>query len=91
MYSKLERYATVYLAYSKAAFLFSSRLISSLILEFKQGDISPWFVWVKEKNFKVLNKREERSNNVGKPAVVIPQIFREKLGALVRLLGITKA
>ena len=43
------------------------------------------------KNFKLLNKREERGNNIGKIAVNFPQIFRETLGALVRLLGITKA
>ena len=43
------------------------------------------------KMFKVLNKREEQWNNVVKTAVIIPQIFRETLGALVRLLGITKA
>ena len=40
--------------------------------------------------FKVLNKREERWNNVGKTAAIIPQISCETLGALVRLLGITK-
>ena len=28
-------------------------------------------------NFKLLNKREERWNNVGKTAVIFPQIFRE--------------
>ena len=39
------------------------------------------------KTFKVLNEREERRNNVGKTAVVIPQSFRETLGALVRLLS----
>ena len=43
------------------------------------------------KIYKLLHKREERWNNVGKTAVIIPQIFRETLGALVRLLGITKA
>ena len=48
-------------------------------------------LWRTLKIFKVLNKREERWNNVGKTAVIIPQIFRETLGALVRLLGITKA
>ena len=42
-------------------------------------------------NDKLLNKREERWDNVGKTAVIFLQIFREKLGALVRLLGITKA
>ena len=39
----------------------------------------------------ILNKREERWNNAGKTAVIIPQIFRETKGALVGLLGITKA
>ena len=43
------------------------------------------------KIFKVLNDREERPNNVGKKAVIIPQIFRETLRALVPSLGITKA
>ena len=40
------------------------------------------------KIFKLLNKREERSNNVGKTAVIFPYIFRETLGAIVRLVGI---
>ena len=43
------------------------------------------------KIFKVLNKREEPSNNVGKTVVVFPDIFYEMLSALVRLVGITKA
>ena len=43
------------------------------------------------KIFKVLNKREEPSNNVGKTVVVFPDIFYETLSALVRLVGITKA
>ena len=42
-------------------------------------------------NFKQLNKREERWINVGKTAVIFPQIFRETLCALVGLLGILKA
>lgn len=41
------------------------------------------------KIIKLMNKREERWNNVGKTAVIFPQIFREALGGLVRL-GITK-
>ena len=41
------------------------------------------------KIFELLNKREKRWNNVGKTAVVFPQTFRETLGALVLLLGIT--
>ena len=40
---------------------------------------------------KLLNKREQRSNNVRKTAVIFPHIFRETLGALVHLVGITKA
>ena len=43
------------------------------------------------KIFKLLNKREERSNSVGKTIVIFPHIFRETLGALVRLVRITKA
>ena len=43
------------------------------------------------KIFKILSKREEQWNNVGKTAVTIPQIFRGTSGALVHLLGITKA
>ena len=43
------------------------------------------------KVFKLLNKTEERWNNVGKTAVIFPQIYRETLGALVHLLGITRA
>ena len=43
------------------------------------------------KIFKVLNKSEERSNNVGKTVVIFPHISGETLGALVRLVGITKA
>ena len=43
------------------------------------------------KIFKLLNKREERSNNVGKTVVIFPYIFCETLGALVRLEGTAKA
>ena len=37
------------------------------------------------KVFKVLNKTKERRNNVGKTAVMIPQIFRETLGVFAHL------
>ena len=40
------------------------------------------------KIFKLLNKREERSNNVGKTVVIFPHIFRETLGAIVCLVRI---
>ena len=43
------------------------------------------------KIFKLLNKTKERSNNVGKTVVTFSHIFRETLGALVHLVGITKA
>ena len=43
------------------------------------------------KIFKLLSKREERWNDVGKTAVIISQTFCETFGALVRLLGITNA
>ena len=43
------------------------------------------------KILKMLNKREELSSNVGKTVVIFPHIFRETLGALVRLVEITKA
>ena len=43
------------------------------------------------KIFKLLNKREERSNNVEKTVAIFPHISGETLGALVRLVGITKA
>ena len=43
------------------------------------------------KIFKLLNKREERSNNVGKTVVIFPHISGETLGTLVRLVGTTKA
>ena len=43
------------------------------------------------KIFKILNKREERPNNVGKTVVIFPHISGETSGALVRLAGITKA
>ena len=43
------------------------------------------------KIFKLLNKREERSNNLGKTVVIFPHNSGEMLGALVRLIGITKA
>ena len=43
------------------------------------------------KIFKLLNKREERSNNVGKTAVIFFIISGETLGVLVPLVGITKA
>ena len=43
------------------------------------------------KIFKLLNKREERPNNVGKTVVIFPHISGETSGALVRLAGITKA
>ena len=36
------------------------------------------------------NKREKRSNYVGKTVVIFHNIFRETLGALVRLVAITK-
>ena len=40
--------------------------------------------------FKLLNKSEERSNNIGKTVVIFPHISGET-GALVRLVGIAKA
>ena len=43
------------------------------------------------KVFKLLNEREEQSNNVRKTVVNFPHIFRETLGAPVHLVGITKA
>ena len=43
------------------------------------------------KIFKLLNKREERSNNVEKTVAIFPHISGETLGAPVRLVGITKA
>ena len=43
------------------------------------------------KIFKLLNKREERSNNVGKTAVIFLNISGETIGVLVPLVGITKA
>ena len=43
------------------------------------------------KIFKLLNKREERTNNAGKTVVIFPHIFHEMLGVLVRLVGTTKA
>ena len=43
------------------------------------------------KIFKLLNKREERPNNVGETVVIFPHIYCETLGSLVRLVGITKA
>ena len=43
------------------------------------------------KIFRLLNKREEWSNNIGKAVVIFPHLFCETLGALVHLLGITKA
>ena len=38
---------------------------------------------------KLLNKREERSNNVEKTIVIFPHISGETLGAVVLLVGIT--
>ena len=43
------------------------------------------------KILKLLNKIEKQRNNVGKTAVVFPQIFGQPLGALACSLGITKA
>ena len=43
------------------------------------------------KIFRLLNEREEWPNNVGKTEVIFPHIFCETLGALVHLIGITKA
>ena len=43
------------------------------------------------KIFKLMNKREERSNNVGKTVVIFPHIFRETLGALVHLSVLKRA
>ena len=42
------------------------------------------------KIFKLSNKREERSNHVKKSVVIAPHNSREKLGAIVHLVGITK-
>ena len=42
------------------------------------------------KVFKLLNKREERSSNVGKTVVIFPHISGKTLGAFVRLVGIAK-
>ena len=42
------------------------------------------------KTFKLLKKREDRSNNEGKTVVIFPHISGETLGALVHLVGITK-
>ena len=43
------------------------------------------------KIFKLMNKREEQSNNVGKTVVIFPHIFRETLGALVHLSVLKRA
>ena len=43
------------------------------------------------KIFKLLIKRDERSTNVGKIAVIFSHISGETLGALVRLVGMPKA
>ena len=43
------------------------------------------------KFLELLSEKEERGDNVGKTAVIIPQIFSETLGAMLGLLGITKA
>ena len=43
------------------------------------------------KILKLLKKRVERSNNEQKKVIIFRQIFSETLGALMRLLGITKA
>ena len=43
------------------------------------------------KILKLLNKTEQRSNNVGETVVVFPHISGETLGAPVRFVGITKA
>ena len=49
---------------------------------------SPCYPLKTIKSFELLNKREERRNNVGKTVVIFPQIFRQTLGAIVILLGI---
>ena len=41
--------------------------------------------------FKLLNKSEERSNNIGKTVVIFPHISGESLGALLRLVRTTEA
>ena len=43
------------------------------------------------KIFKLLNKREEQSNNVGKTVAIFPHTSGKTLGAILCLLGITKA
>ena len=43
------------------------------------------------KIFKLLNKREEWRNYVGKTLVIFPRISGETLGAPVPLVGTTKA
>ena len=44
-----------------------------------------------QKIFKLLNKREERLNNLGKTVVIFSHISGKNLGALLGLVGITKA
>ena len=43
------------------------------------------------KIFELLNKREKRSNNLGKTVAIFPHNFRETVDALVRLVAIRKA
>ena len=43
------------------------------------------------KIFKLLNKREEQSNNVGKTVAIFPHTSGKTLGAILCLLGIKKA
>ena len=43
------------------------------------------------KNIKLLNKSEERSNNVGKTVIIFPHNFGKALGALARFVRISRA
>ena len=88
----------VLLSLSKEIYLYGSNDVKFYIPTFQKKNMigktsffsqkSPYLLL---KIFKLLNKREQRSNNVRKTVVIFSDIFRETLGALVHLVGITKA
>ena len=88
----------VLLSLSKEIYLHGSSDVQFYILTFQKKNMIGKTSFFSHKSpclslkiFKLLSKREERSNNVGKTIVIFAHILCETLGALVHLVGITKA
>ena len=89
----------VFSSLRQGIYLHASNDVKFYIATFQKKNMihKTFFFWRHEspclplKIFKLLNKREERTNNAGKTVVIFPHIFHEMLGVLVRLVGTTKA